>query len=250
MNLLNFIPEIIYKIKNFNLKQYPYTHSVEENFLPIELFNLVEKNFPVQDKLKSLTQLNGTSIKNNKHPYASRKCINIHDNNHLNTLEKTKKEFWYNFYNLFNSTPIIHAFIGNNLSYLNKRYPNGYENLLLISKTQVINDQKNYSLGPHTDHYGKLFTMLIYISSNEDPNIGTSVYTKKPNVIIPDQDKHKHFTYQDFDKVYTSKFVKNNTFSFYRTDNSFHGVETINKPVQRKLIQYSIWDQSILKQSA
>ena len=88
--------------------------------------------------------------------------------------------------------------------------------------------------------------MLIYISSNEDPNIGTSVYTK--NVIIPDQDKHKHFTYQDFDKVYTSKFVK--TIHFYRTDNSFHGVETINKPVQRKLIQYSIWDQSILKQSA
>ena len=92
--------------------------------------------------------------------------------------------------------------------------------------------------------------MLIYISSNEDPSIGTSVYTKKPNVIIPDQDKHKHFTNQDFDKVYTSKFVKNNTFSFYRTDNSFHGVETIKKPAQRKLIQYSIWDQSTLRQSA
>ena len=85
MNLLNFIPEIIYKIKNFNLKQYPYTHSVEENFLPIDLFNLVEKNFPVQDKLKSLTQLGGTSIKNNKHPYASRKCIN-YTNFQINTL--------------------------------------------------------------------------------------------------------------------------------------------------------------------
>ena len=44
-----------------------------------------------------------------------------------------------------------------------------------------------------------------------------------------------------FHKIHTVDFKKNNSFSFFRTNNSFHGVEQIiDKSTERKLIQYSI----------
>ena len=71
---------------------------------------------------------------------------------------------------------------------------------------------------------------------------GTSIYIPKKNGFTCDGKKHHNHT--DFYKIYTASFKKNNSLSFFKTNNSFHGVETVpNKPIERKLIQYSIMVQ-------
>ena len=48
----------------------------------------------------------------------------------------------------------------------------------------------------------------------------------------------------DFIKVFSANFKKNNAFSFCRTDNSFHGVEKVEeKAIERKLLQVSIYGE-------
>ncbi len=244
MDLEKYIPELEYNIRNLKLNHYPYSHCETENFLPKELFNNAIKYFPEDEIFIPITKADSVEVEKVKdHPYNNRGCLNIYDYNYLNYLKGEKYTFWKNFRNIFDSPEIIRAFLNSNPYYLKQRYPNGLSGLKVGSKFQIIYDHKGYELGPHTDHPGKLFTMLIYLSDgpNIDENVvGTSVYTPKDKTFKCNIGKH--YETETFNKVYTAKFKKNNIFAFYRTNNSFHGVEKIKtKNFERKLIQYSIW---------
>ena len=113
-----------------------------------------------------------------------------------------------------------------------------YPNLLLM------HDKANYSLWPHTDISKKVVVILMYLSSDNEKNsedsYGTSVYIPKKTGFTCEGNRHHN--HEDFYKIYTSSFKKNNSLSFFKTNNSFHGVETVpDKPIERKLIQYSIF---------
>ena len=107
----------------------------------------------------------------------------------------------------------------------------------------LLHDKANYSLGPHTDISDKVIVILIYLSSDNQidsmDSYGTSVYIpKKTGFTCEGKTHHDH---EDFYKIYTSSFKRNNSLSFFRTNNSFHGVETVpDKPIERKLLQLSI----------
>ena len=112
-----------------------------------------------------------------------------------------------------------------------------YPNLLLM------HDKANYSLWPHTDISKKVVVILMYLSSDNEKNsedsYGTSVYIPKKTGFTCEGNRHHN--HEDFYKIYTSSFKKNNSLSFFRTNNSFHGVETVpDKPIERKLLQLSI----------
>ena len=62
---------------------------------------------------------------------------------------------------------------------------------------------------------------------------------KKPGFSCP---KGIHYDHDDFIRVFSASFQKNNAFSFCRSDKSFHGVEKVQeKSVERKLLQYSLY---------
>ena len=244
MNLEKYIPELEYNIRNFKLNHYPYSHCETNNFLPKELFDNAIKYFPEDEIFIPLTTADSVDVEGIKdHPYNNRGCLNIYDDEYLNYIKGEKHTFWKNFRTIFASNEIVGAFLSSNPHYLRQRYPNGLTGLRFGSKLQIIYDHKNYELGPHTDHPGKVFTMLIYLSDapNIDGNImGTSVYIPKDKTFKCEIGKHYYNKY--FNKVYTAKFEKNNIFAFYRTNDSFHGVEKIKtEKFERKLLQYSIW---------
>lgn len=244
MNLEKYIPELEYNIRNFKLNHFPYSHCETENFLPKELFKDAIKYFPEDEVFIPLTEADSVSVKNlEDHPYNNRGCLNIYDDKYLNHIKGEKNIFWKNFRDLFGTKEIIGSFLGSNPNYLNQRYPHGISNVRFGSRFQIIYDRKDYALGPHTDHPGKVFTMLIYLSDGPeiDDNVaGTSVYTPIDRSFTCNKGTHYHN--KSFNKVYTAKFKKNNIFAFFRTNNSFHGVEKIKtENFERKLIQYSIW---------
>ena len=95
-------------------------------------------------------------------------------------------------------------------------------------RIHLIHDKTNYALGPHTDHNGKVIVILIYFESDLEKgknSLGTSVYIpKEPGFLCS---KGIHHNHEDFIRVFSANFQKNNAFSFCRSDKSFHGVETV-----------------------
>ena len=239
--------QISYKIVNSSIKNYPYPHTETSNILPNDILDEIENNFPKKGELvsNSDTQSVETFKKNSdeKHPYDFRYKIKLTDKKELVKIQKPRSDFWEFFTKTIASPIVIKSILKIYNNYIKKRFGDKINDITFFANIDLIHDRAKYSLGPHTDIKEKVAVMLIYLSSDTQPNskdsYGTSLYIPKKTGFICDGTKHHNF--QDFHKVYTSSFVKNNSFSFFRTGSSFHGVEAVpNKPIERKLIQYSI----------
>ena len=247
--------QIIYKIINSRVINYPYPHAETRDLLPDELLTLIDKNFPSKNEFISLTSKNidmqrrlhlgmakDKIVKNNnEHPYDFRYQIYLTEKNHISRIKGSKLTFWKFFTKILTSESVIRSLLKLYDKNLRIRFAKNLKDMLFYPDIMLIHDKANYALGPHTDISQKVITILIYLSSEEkNTNLyGTSIYIPKKNNFICDGKRHhKH---KDFYKIYTSSFKKNNSFSFFRTNNSFHGVETVQEqPIERKLIQYSI----------
>ena len=62
VELREFIPELVYKIKNIKLNYFPYVHCEVPDFLPKKLLKLIEKNFPEDKEFIPLTKANSVSL--------------------------------------------------------------------------------------------------------------------------------------------------------------------------------------------
>ena len=54
--ILNFSNQLVYKILNSKINNYPFFHCETKNILPKELFDLTIINFPKQDEFISHTE--------------------------------------------------------------------------------------------------------------------------------------------------------------------------------------------------
>ena len=135
------------------------------------------------------------------------------------------------------SSPLMRRFKFNNSSDL-------FTKIRYTPRLHLLHDKTNYSLGPHTDNAGKVIVVLIYFDSDEEDDtessFGTSIYIPKEKGFVCSTGEHHDR--DNFIRVYSAKFKKNNAISFCRGDNSFHGVEKVqDKAVERKLLQYSLY---------
>lgn len=90
--------------------------------------------------------------------------------------------------------------------------------------TRFILDKQGYKKHPHTDHPGKIFSILIYMSHSSN---GTTILKPKKEGYI-DSYGYDH-KYGEFNEVYDLPFVPNSMLAFERTDRSFHCVK-ITRP--------------------
>jgi hypothetical protein len=245
----NYSNQIRYKIINSKIIDYPFPHSETNNILSNQLLDEIEKNFPDKNDFISSTQGKTVTVKktfNNKHPYDFRNQIFLTKKDEISTIKGKKLNFWKFFTKIITSPLVIGSLLTLYNKYLLKRFGDSMKDMIFYPNLMLIHDKANYSLGPHTDISNKVIVILIYLASDNETNstdsYGTSIYIPKEIGFTCEGDKHhKH---KDFFKIYTSSFKKNNSFSFFRTNNSFHGVETISdKPIERKLLQYSIMAQ-------
>ena len=117
----------------------------------------------------------------------------------------------------------------------------------LFTDTRLVRDGKGYQIGPHTDAPWKLISLLFYLPRDgEFEECGTSIYLPKNREFrCPGGPHHK---FEDFDKIFTTPFVPNTCFGFFKTDNSFHGVEPITVDIQRDVLLYNVYDKEVYLQ--
>jgi len=113
----------------------------------------------------------------------------------------------------------------------------------VVPELRLIRDGQHYFIGPHTDAPWKLISLLFYLPPS-DPNvppldIGTSFYTpKNPAFRCPGG---PHHSFDDFHRIHTLPFEPNSCLGFLKTDQSFHGVEPIDRPVQRDVLLWNLY---------
>lgn len=108
---------------------------------------------------------------------------------------------------------------------------------------RLVRDSKNYKIGPHTDKPIKVLSLLFYLPrTSVYRDCGTSLYVPRdPNYR---DDSGAHHPFELFKKVWTAPFLPNSCFGFWKTNNSFHGVEPLPFSFRRDVLLYNIYDRS------
>lgn len=106
---------------------------------------------------------------------------------------------------------------------------------------RLVRDFTRYAIGPHTDSQRKLVSLLFYLPRGDEiRHLGTSIYAPlDPGFRCAGG---PHYAFDKFKKVASMPFAPNSLFAFFKTDQSFHGVDQIlDAGVERNLLLYNIY---------
>lgn len=111
----------------------------------------------------------------------------------------------------------------------------------VIADTRLIRDGKDYFIGPHTDGKWKLISLLFYLPIHRMyEQHGTSIYLPRNPKFTCEGGPHHNFA--DFIRIYTAPYLPNSLFGFWKTNQSFHGVEPVTQDFQRDVLLWNLYD--------
>lgn len=212
---MNVLEHLIYALRNAPVNHYPYPHFYAENVFDWNTYDAVQEWL---DTCQSFRPLDGG--------YAHRTFTDEMPDI-LKPLDSPKM-----------GQHMIQKF---SQQYF-ERYPNsGRPNL--SHEWRFIRDEEQYSIGPHTDSPRKVLSLLFYMPTvrASDLDLGTGVY-------VPDDGKKTcaggpHYPFDGFSEVFRAPYMANSCFGFWKTSNSWHGVEPIPRKVRRDVLLYNIYEE-------
>lgn len=231
---------LAYKIGNTSINNFPFPHIFIKDIFPNDFYSKIQENLPNNSSMTSLPDLypEQPGFMN----YKERFAIDFKKIESINKIEKHKQDFWKAIGELFMKEEFTNFLRTKFQLYLDMRFKL-ISDLSFQSECLLINDKKNYSLGPHTDSPKKVISLLIYLPKDmEQKQNGTSLYIPKDPNFISNNKEYRHFSHEQFHKVITMPFVPNSAFCFIKTNNSFHGVEKmVMEETDRWLLLFDIF---------
>ena len=225
---------LAYKLGNANINMFPYPHFYLENIFPIEYYKNIQDNLPNPNDMLPIE--NVRPVKG----YKERFVLELRDK-YLDLLPEKKRIFWKQLqYYLVENNNFSNLVFSKFYPFIEQRF-NNIDNLEFYAETLLVHDITNYALGPHTDSPRKVVTMLFYLPvDNTQSHLGTSIYMPNdPAFRCPGGPHHKR---EDFSLMHTNPFKPNSLFAFFKTDDSFHGVEKVSEPDTRRwLLLFDIY---------
>lgn len=232
----------IYAIGNTRVREFPYPHFLGDGIFPEDFYQEILDRLPDKDNYSPITETGRIDTKGKEDlmtPYKNRFTITL-TKDVVGNFAKKDQAFWLDTIRLLKNADFMRIILWKFEPYLRQRYPSGLDKIDFISDIQLIRDSEGYSLGPHADNPVKVAVLMLYLPQTADnPDLGTSVYVPKQEGFTCNVGKH--YPVKDFHRVFTVPYVPNTALGFFKTTNSFHGVEPVSGPkVQRDLIQFSI----------
>lgn len=210
---------MLYALRNAPQKKWPFPHFYAENVFPADFYQTICARLSCK---KDFSAVEGR--------YSGRTFAALEDFPELNFMKTP--EFLRNIAKIF-TKEIGTTFQG--------RKP---DECGMFYDLRMIRDGQHYAIGPHTDAQWKLISLLFYLPpSNIYREHGTSIYLPKNRQFRCPGGPHHAF--EDFDLVYTAPYLPNTCFGFFKTNNSFHGVEPLPVAFPRDVLLYNIYDEQI-----
>lgn len=205
---------VCYAIRNAKVNLYPFPHFFIENVFPDDFYHQLISNLPPHDDYAS-----------GVNHYNGRKFADPAATGELGFLL---------------SQDFLHSVISTFRPHFLERFPSG--KFIPKQDLRLILDSENYAIGPHTDAPWKVVSLLFYLPCDfELESLGTSIYIPKDrSFTCPGGPHHK---FPDFTRIYTAPFIPNSLFGFFKTSDSFHGVEPIKISCRRDVLLWNLYDK-------
>ena len=240
---------LAYKIANTPTLNFPFPHIYIENIFPDDFYSKIQENLLESKEMTSLAE-NDTNI-NGLAGYKDRFVIDLANEEAMSNVGKDKQDFLRVFGEIFNTGTFSKLLLSKFKKFIDMRFQ-FLENVTFRDDVKLVNDKVSYALGPHTDHPGKVISMLFYLPKDfTQKETGTSLYIPKDPSSLDKELPHKHYPHEQFHKVTTMPFAPNSAFCFIKTNNSFHGVEKLHmENTDRWSLQYNLYinDETLEKE--
>jgi hypothetical protein len=224
---------VAYKFANAPLLDFPYPHFYVPDVFPADYYARLQANIPDPSLMTPIGE--ARPVKG----YNERFVLDIAKPEGQALLPPHQREFWQEFSSWLCSDRFLSIVIAKFRPLIEHRF--GKTPPPLYSDALLVEDITKYALGPHTDAQKKVITMLFYLPKDESQShLGTSIYVpKNPRVRCKGG---PHYPFEHFLRMQTMPFLPNALFGFFKTDNSFHGVEPVTDPdTKRWLLLYDIY---------
>jgi hypothetical protein len=226
---------VIYQIANAPMREHPYPHIYVENVFPADFYSALRMNWPNASAFVSI----GDTGRVGKGSYPERFILPF-SRADIDKLPAERRSFWIEFGDWFLDNHFLIAMIDKFDRFVKERFGKEVNRYAFATDALVVRDYTNYKIGPHTDAPHRLLSMLFYCPDDGTrKHLGTSIYTP----LDPDFrcKGGAHHPRQLFQKVMTMEYKPNSMFAFFKTDHSFHGVDSINdENIMRDLLLYDI----------
>jgi hypothetical protein len=234
---------LAYKVGNVPFSMFPCPHFYVPDIFPADFYSRLQRNLPDPEAMRPIEEVRRLK------GYKERFVLGLKEKD-LQVLPEDKRAFWTEFTAWLVGSGFRSLVLRKFQPFINQRFAdmNAVE---FYDEALLVQDITNYQLGPHTDAPRKVVTMLFYLPADESQrHLGTSLYLPNdPAFTCPGGPHHDR---GEFSLLHTNPFVPNSLFAFFKTNNSFHGVEPVADPdCRRWLLLYDIFvREDVLKASS
>lgn len=225
--------QLAYKVGNVPFNMFPYPHFYVPEVFPATFYRELQQHLPDPEAMIPIEQ--ARRLKG----YKERFVLGLNDQD-LATLPAAKQAFWQDLRSWLVGASFRQLVLTKFMPFIQQRFA-GRGELVFHDEGLLVQDITDYQLGPHTDAPRKVVTMLFYLPPDESQrHLGTSLYLPRdPAFTCPGG---PHYTRDNFVRLHSNPFLPNSLFAFFKTNNSFHGVEPVADPgCRRWLLLYDIY---------
>jgi hypothetical protein len=223
----------LYQIANAPLRLHPFPHILVREVFEPALYRAMLEHLLPPELMQPIKQVRSVGSE-----YSEQRFVFPLAPEPLGKLPPPYLGFWEGFAAWLLDLPLAYALLDKFAPFVRERF--GAEPPVFYNESMLVDDRTQYSLGPHTDALNKLITLLFYLPADASrPHLGTSIYAPRdPAFRCPGG---PHYPFEMFERVVTMPYVPNTLFAFFKTDNSFHGVEPLrDENVRRHLLFYDL----------
>jgi hypothetical protein len=232
---------VAYRLGNTPIRPYSFPHIFVEDVFPTALFERLRAHLPATERYVPISEggLVSTEQGTNTEIYPERFILHFRPD-HFERIEPADREVWTGFAEWLLGADFLRFVLAKFEGMLRQRFGEHLGSLRFFSSAQLLRDFTNYSLGPHSDAPDKVVVLLFYMpETSETEHLGTSIYV--PHDPSAHDDTGRHFAREAFSLAATMPYRPNCATGFFKTPNSFHGVERVAGPAERRdLIQFAI----------
>ena len=220
---------VIKKFQTMEIGLDPYPHFYVQDLFPDDYYAQMLANKPGRDEVVCINDTGRTT------GFDTRFVLHL-DDGLMQIQSDDKQRFWAQHRSWFYGEDLMVELIKRFRNELARR---GVTQLNVKPEAMFMRDTSGYEIGPHTDSPRRLLSMMVYLpDDSEHAHLGTSIY-------VPEDGRFTcrgthHYKGDGFRKVYTAPYLPNSGFGFFKTENSFHGVERMDEDYQRDSLVYVI----------
>jgi hypothetical protein len=236
----------VYGVVNEPVRPFPFPHSIINDVFDSNELHTLISNWPSEHEFLPISSVTKIS-----QSYDTRRIIDLFNDNSVAAVSSQKRNFWLDFRDAICSDKVAAFILGKY-----RDYWASHPAIAKLGKLSVRDlrfwlylqeDLNGFFVNPHTQHPSELVVNLFYLPRRENSvSAGTSIYIPK-NIEGLQSDGYQVEDRQKFLLLKTVPYVEGGGLSFFKTRESWHGVEPINEPVPRRSIYFTIGIAALAK---